>query len=1016
MGLSLLSDLKSLDGRRGGRNVPWLPAGNLTFSRTHSDNCRRGAFVDSLRNYSVRFFPVIGRTIAHYRILEKLGSGGMGVVYKAEDTRLHRFVALKFQPQEFAKTPQAIARFQREAQAASALNHPNICTIYDVGEHEGHPYIVMEYLDGVTLRYKIGGRPLELEETLRYAIEIVDALDVAHSAGIIHRDIKTANVLITKRGQAKVLDFGLAKLMADVQSGGPNDPTMAVNVLTTAGDTLGTVAYMSPEQIEGKPLDGRTDVFSFGIVLYEMATGRSPFEKQTKGATFGAILHEQAILPRALNAGTPARLEEIIEKTLEKKRDLRYQHASEIRADLQRLKRDLESGRVSSQTHASSGSLSGIARLSTGSGTESQLQPAKMWRLDRGNSIVASIVLVAVVAGAVALWRIRTNPKLVAKDTIVLADFSNTTGEVIFDDTLRQALSAQLSQSPFLTVLPDRRVAAILKQMQKTPQEHLTQATAREVCLRSGSQALLAGSISNAGDRYVLKLRAIGCQTEQMLASAQAEARTRDGVLSALGEAGGRLRAGLGESLASVARYNKPLSDASTSSLGAWQAFTEGLIAARTKGDADAIPYVKHAIELDPNFARAYTTLGAFYENLGELDHAREQYSKAFELRERVSDVERFVIEVNYYGTVTGDQEKAVQTYQRWIEEYPNNSLAHVNLSMTYAVLGRFEKAAAESREALRIKPDDVIAYGNLISEYTTLEKYDEARSVYDEAQSRKLDGSYLHQYMYLLAFLQGDEAAMQEHSAWAMGKPGAEDAMLSAMSDSEAYAGHLAKATELSERAVQSARQNDEQETAAIWQLNAAWREAEFGNAATAPGMVKAATKLSNSRNVRMWAAFVLARAGEADQALAMADALSREAPEDTILLGYWVPSIRAAAELDRGQGTQAIETLRPALVYELSQTAPFLPAYLRAQAYLQAKEPQLASGEFQKVIEHPGVVLNNPIAVFARLGLARAKTALGDTIGAREAYQDFLALWKNGDANIPVLKKAQSEYAKLR
>ena len=941
----------------------------------------------------------------------------MGVVYKAEDTRLHRFVALKFQPQEFARTPQAMARFQREAQAASALNHPNICTIYDIGEHEGHAFIVMEYLDGVTLRYKIAGRPLDLEEALRYGIEIVDALDVAHAAGIIHRDIKTANVLITKRGQAKVLDFGLAKLMADVETGGPDDPTMGVNELTTAGDTLGTVAYMSPEQIEGKPLDGRTDVFSFGIVLYEMATGRSPFEKPTKGATFGAILHEQPILPRTLNAGIPARLEEIIEKTLEKNRDLRYHHASEIRADLQRLKRDLESGRVS-QSRMSGGSAAGVAVPGGVSdrGSQPQPQPAKMWRAGGWKVIVSTLVLIAVVAGVVAWRRIRAKPKLGAKGTIVLADFSNTTGEAIFDDTLRQALSAQLSQSPFLNVLPDRRAAAILKQMQKAPREHITQAIAREVCLRSGSQALLAGSISNAGGRYVLKLRAVGCQTEQTLASVQSEAQTRDGVLSALGQAGGNLRAALGESLASVARYNKPLSDASTSSLAAWQAFTEGLIAARTKGDADAIPDVKHAIELDPNFARAYSTLGAFYENLGELHHAREQYSKAFELRERVSDVERFVIEVNYYGTVTGDQEKAVETYQRWLEEYPNNSLAHVNLSTTYAVLGRFEKAAAESREGLRIKPDDVIGYGNLISEYTSLEKYDEARSIYDESQSHKLDGPYLHQYMYLLAFLQGDEAAMQEHSAWAMGKPGAEDAMLSAMSDSEAYAGHLAKARELSQRAVQSARQSDEQETAAIWQLNAAWREAEFGSAATALSMVRAATSLSNARNVRMWAALVVARAGKADQALAMADVLSREAPEDTILLGYWVSSIRATAQLDRGQATQAIETLRPALVYELSQTAPFLPAYLRAQAYLEAKEPQLAAGEFQKVMDHRGIVLNNPVAALARIGLARAKTALGDSAGAREAYQDFLALWKNADTNIPVLKQAQSEYAKLR
>ena len=957
---------------------------------------------------------MIGRTISHYQILEKLGSGGMGVVYKAEDTRLHRFVALKFQPRELAENPQALARFQREAQAASALNHPNICTIYDVGEQDGHAFIVMEYLDGVTLRYKIGGKPLEVEEILRYAIEIADALDVAHTAGIIHRDVKTANVLITKRGQAKVLDFGLAKLMGDAHSGGPNDPTLLTNELTTAGDTLGTVAYMSPEQVEGKPLDARTDIFSFGIVLYEMATGRSAFEKPTKGSTFGAILHEQPVPARMLNAGLPARVEEIIEKALEKNRDLRYHHASEIRADLQRLKRDLESGRVTSQSARHSGSNSAIEAIGAGRNESGSSIPksGRKWKI-----ALTALLAASVVAGAVVtLRRTRNQTKASAKDTIVLADFTNTTGESIFDDTLRQALSAELSQSPFLNVLPDRRIAGILKQMQKAPGEHLTQALAREVCLRSGSQTLLTGLVSKADERYSIRLKAVECQTEETLANAESVADSRDHVISALSDAGRKLRAALGESPASVSRYNKPLSDASTASLAAWQAFTQGLIIARTKRDTDAIPYVKHAIELDPNFARAYSTLGAFYENLGELDHAREQYTKAFELRERVSDVERFVIEVSYYGTVTGDQEKAVQTYQRWLEEYPNNSLAHVNLSATYAALGQFEKAAAETREGLRIKPDDVIGYGNLISEYMALDRYDEARAIYEESQTRKLDGPYLHQYMYLLAFLQGDESAMQEHSAWAMGKPGAEDAMLSAMSDTEASAGHLAKARELSRRAAQSAQQSDEQETAALWQLDAAWREAEFGNTRDAREMVSAARKLNDSRNVRMWAAFALARAGDGDQALAMADVLEKEALEDTIMKGYWLPSIRAAAALGRGQSAEAIEILRPALVYELSQTAPLVPGYLRAQAYLAAKQPQLAAGEFQKLLEHRGVVLNNPIAALAHLGMARAKAALGDTAGARQAYQDFLALWKNSDPNIPVLKQAQSEYAKLR
>jgi len=957
---------------------------------------------------------VIGRTISHYRILEELGSGGMGVVYKAEDTRLHRFVALKFQPKEFAQDPQAMARFQREAQAASALNHPNICTIHDVGEQNGHAFIVMEYLDGVTLKYKIGSRPLDLDSLLRYAIAIADALDAAHTAGIIHRDIKSPNILITKRGQAKVLDFGLAKWSAG-QASGPDDSTLVSRDLTTAGDTLGTVAYMSPEQIEGKPLDGRSDLFSFGIVLYEMATGRPPFDKATKGATFGAILHEQPAPVRQLNPSVPARLEEMIHKALEKNRDLRYHHASEMRADLQRLKRDLDSGRVISVSDTPTGSGTTATIRSTPappSGTQTTVRPrAFPWQ-----AIFSGLVVLAAVAGGVALWRSRSRPKLTDKDTIVLADFANTTGEPIFDDTLKQALSAQLSQSPFLNVLPDRRAASILKQMHHPPGERLTQVTAREVCLRSDSKALLSGSVSNAGDHYIISLKAMSCQTEETLATARSEATGGDRVLSALGDAGGKLRAALGESLASVSRFNKPVSEASTSSLAAWQAFTQGLITAREKGDSDGIPYMKRAIELDPNFARAYTTLGAFYENLGEMDHAREQYTRAFELRDRVSDVERFIIEVNYYSTVTGEQEKAVQTYQRWLEQYPTNSLAHINLSAAYALLGQFEKAAEESREGLRLKPDDVIAYGNLISEYTALDRYDEARAIYEQAQSHKVDGPYIHQYMYVLAFLQGDDAAMHEHSAWATGKPGAEDPMLSAMSDTEAYAGHLAKARELSLRAAQSAQKSDEPETAALWHLNAAWREAEFGNATTAGDLVAAATKLSNSRNVRVWIALVLARAGVPDQALMMADGLNREAPQDTIIQGYWLPSIRAAALLDQGKAAEAIESLRPALVYELSQAAPLLPGHLRALAYLKAGQPQLANDEFQKLLQHRGVVLNNPIGALAHLGLARAKLMLGDNTGAREAYQDFLALWKNADPNIPILKQAQAEYAKLR
>ena len=967
--------------------------------------------------------------ISHYRILEKLGAGGMGVVYLAEDMKLGRKVAIKILSEEYTTNKDRLHRFEQEASAASNLNHPNILTIHEVGTDDGRHYIATEFIDGVTLRRKMAGSQLETSEILDIAIQVASALEEAHAAGIVHRDIKPDNVMVRRNGYVKVLDFGLAKLTERVDRG-PLDDEASTRVLvqTDAGVVMGTSHYMSPEQARGKPVDARSDIWSLGVVIYEMIAGRTPFEGETSTDIIVAITQKEPPPLARFASNVPAELDWIVMKALRKDRDERYQTIKELLTDLRRLKQRLEF-ESELERSAAPGSFSKISGPAAPLTTPERAVPTAEKTISHVSSAeyiatgikhhkvaTAMIALLVIAATVSAVYVYRRNSKpLTERDTILLTDFVNTTGEPVFDGTLKQALAVNLGQTPFLNLFPEDRVRETLRFMGRSPDDRVTRDIGREICERQGIKGLLTGSIASLGSHYVITLEALNPRSGDPIAREQIEAESKEKVLSALGTAASNLRQKLGESLSSIQKYDKSIEQATTSSLEALKAFAMGN-EERAKGNArESLAFYKRAVEIDPNFAMAYARIGVYYGNQEQLELAKEYVQRAYDLRDRVSERERLYITEKYYNYITGELDKAVETQKTWTRLYPNDYIPHNNLSLNYMIVGNYEEALKEGLEAVRLSPNNTSARDNVVGSFVGLGRVEEAEQATREIEKINPDAIDTRFYNYLFAFLRRDQAAMDQQIQWARGKP--EEAEIDAtLGATASYFGKLRQSEELIKRSIEMYKAQNALEKASRELSTLAGNQLLAGKCQQAKDNAKAALSIFRGRQATAEIGLIYAGCNDATQAQAILNELRTKYPTDTIIMSMIAPLIQAEIERGRGNIAEALRLLESVRPYDRGLVMGFTNNYVRGNLYLQQRMGNEAAAEFKKILENPAIHAFSAVHAMAHLCLGRALALTGDTAGARKAYQDFFAIWKDADQDLPVLVQAHKEYDQLK